>query len=241
MLQWILTCQREIWGVSGFPRLLQVLRTQPQLHQSASPSERVDQSAAACDEYSWVRDSNLWASLCCSTASLLGLFHGHKLHFLMNGKRKNALGLNWDPSFTEIIGGKQQKRDEGIRQKRWQWLRFQKVLTALPQEKPFSWSLDPRVNKCRLPPCLTDTTPCTVYTLQATHSMTATVRPRPSPDLWVIHTAATPPVHTSAQYRLTKTARGSRTHGWRTQVRWLSVFLRLSVPAWNKKTPQMWD
>lgn len=45
-------------------------------------------------------------------------FHRHKLHFLMNGKRKNQFGLNWDPSFTEIIEGKQQKQDKGNRKKR---------------------------------------------------------------------------------------------------------------------------
>lgn len=74
----------------------------------------------------------------------------------------------------------------GNRQKRWQWPRFQKVLIALPQEKPFSWSLDPRVNKCLRPPCLTDTIPCTVYILQVTRSTTAIAQPHRFPDLWVI-------------------------------------------------------
>lgn len=114
-------------------------------------------------------------------------FHKHKLHFLMNGREKNLFRLNWDPSFTEIREGKRQKRDKGNLEKRWQWLQFQKVLTALPQEKQFSWSSDPRVNKCRLPPCLTDTIPCTVYILQVIPSTTATVQPRPSQDLWDIH------------------------------------------------------
>lgn len=36
----------------------------------------------------------------------------------MNGKRKNQFGLNWDPSFTEIIEGKQQKQDKGNSEKR---------------------------------------------------------------------------------------------------------------------------
>lgn len=144
-------------------------------------------------------------------------FHRHKLHFLMNGRRKNQFDLNWEPSFTETIEGKQQKRDKRNSEKRWQWLQFQKVLIALPQENPFSWSLEVRVNKCRLPPCLTDTIPCTVYILQVIPSTTATVQPRRSPDLWVIHTwtqsAAIPTVHISVQYRPTKTARRSRRRG----------------------------
>lgn len=226
----------ESWHVKRRSEVLRVSLTSPGSSDPAPASPIVfslGESGPISDSLRWIfmsprfKPLSEFVLLHCITP---GTFHGHKLHFLMNGNRKNRLGLNWDPSFTEIIGGKQQKRDEGNRQKRWQWLRFQKVLIALPQEKPFSWSLDPRVNKCHLPPCLTDTTPCTVYILQVTHSMTATVRPHPSPDLWVIHTwtrsAAIPPVHISVQYRLTKTARDSHRHDWRTQVCWLSVFLR---------------
>lgn len=187
LLWWILTCQGEIWGFAVFLDFIRFFGPSPSV-TNRLPSWR-----------EWTNQRQSWwifmsprfkplSEFVLVHSIIPRTFHGHKLHFLMNGKRKNLFGLNWDPSFTEIIEGKQQKRDKGNRQKRWQWLRFQKVLIALPQEKPFSWSLDPRVNKCRLPPCLTDTIPCTVYILQVTHSTTATVQPRRSPDPWVIHT-----------------------------------------------------
>lgn len=74
--------------VLWFSLTLQVLRTQPQRRQSASLLERVDQSATVFDEYSWVRDSNLWASLSWSTASYLGLFTGTNYIFLWMEREK---------------------------------------------------------------------------------------------------------------------------------------------------------
>lgn len=234
----------NFFSCSFYSILSLYFRTQPQSRQSAFLLERVDQSASVFDEYSWVLDSNLWASLSRSTAiTTLDFFpRGHKLHFLMNGRRKNQFDLNWAPSFAEIIEGKHQKRDDVHRQKRWQWLQSQKVLIAPAQEKPSSWSSDPRVNKCRLPPCLTDTIPCTVYILQAIPSTTATAQPRPSPGLWDIHTStqsvAIPPVPISAQCRRTKTARRSHRRGSRTQVRAPQLLLfRFFLSVYEEKSP----
>lgn len=143
----------------------------------------------------------------------------------MNGKWKNQLRLNWDPSFTQIIEENKKAGRESEREREtWPCLQYQRVLTAQSQERTCSWNLGHQVSKCRLHLWATDIIQCTVYTPPDTRSTTArTARLRPSPDLCLIHTStrsvAIPPVRTSAPCRLTQTTRLWRRPDWRTQVR----------------------
>lgn len=94
-----------------FLELYQVHRTRPSDYQSPSLSEGVDQSESTLDKYSWFPDSNLWASLCGSTASYLD-FSQRQTTFSYEWKVKKSVELKLGSILHSDHRRKQKSRGE---------------------------------------------------------------------------------------------------------------------------------